>query len=203
MDGVLLDSTLAVDRIWRQWAVDHNLDPESVAAHAHGRRSIETIRQFAPHLDAERENLNVENTEIAAKDGITAIAGAAEFLQRIPQDRFAIVTSATRPLAMARFKYADLYWPKHSVTATDVVHGKPSPEPYLKGAALLGMNPADCLVFEDTPAGIQAGKAATRRVIALASTCPVEDLKAADAVISSFNDIKLEFADETFTVKVE
>jgi sugar-phosphatase len=203
LDGVLVDSTPAVERVWRNWAHDHKLDPGPVVAHAQGRRSIETIRRFAPHLDAEQENNNVENTEVAAREGITAIAGAPEFLRNLPPDRLAIVTSATRPLAMARFKYAGLAWPQHSVTAEDVVRGKPSPEPYLKGAALLSVDARDCMVFEDTPAGIQAAKAATMQVVALASTCPIEELKAADAIVSSFNNVKVEFRDGIFRLEVK
>src|SRR4029077_12981592 len=94
------------------------------------------------------------------KEGVTALPGAAELLAHLPDDRFAIVTSATRPLAVARLGYADLSLPRHMITAEDVVHGKPPPEPFLKGAALLGFSPADCLAFEDTPAGISSARAA-------------------------------------------
>jgi mannitol-1-/sugar-/sorbitol-6-phosphatase len=201
LDGVLVDSTPSVARIWRKWALDHNLDPEPVIAHAHGRRSIETIRHFAPELDAEQENINVENMEIADKDGITALPGALDLLRRLPPNRFAVVTSGTRPLARARMQYAGLPWPQYSVTADDVVHGKPSPEPYLKGAALLGVGATDCLVFEDAPAGIQAARAAAMRVIALTTTCSLEELKAADAILPSLSSVKVEFEGATFAVE--
>ena len=185
LDGVLVDSTVAVERVWRKWALEHNIDPEHVMDNAHGRRSIETIRSVAPQLDADRENLRVENMEIEDKEGIVPIPGALELLNSIPPNRFIIVTSATRALATARLQYAGLPVPERLVTADDVAEGKPSPEPYLKGAALLGFAPADCLVIEDTPAGVQSGKAAGMRVIALKTTYPATVLTAADAVLDS------------------
>jgi len=137
MDGVLMDSTPSVERVWRTWAVKHGLDPEHIADQAHGRRSIETIRAVAPELDAEKENLKVEQMEIDDKEGVTALPGAAELLAHLPADKFAIVTSATRPLAVARLGYAGIPVPRYMITADDVANGKPSPEPFLKGAALL------------------------------------------------------------------
>ena len=192
MDGVLIDSAPAVERVWRQWAIEHGLDPDFVIAQAHGRRSIETLRAVAPHLDAERENVVVEQREIDDKEGVTALAGAGHLLESLPPDRFAMVTSATRPLAVARLSYAGLPIPPKMVTADDVINGKPFPEPYLKGAALLGSVPEDCLVFEDTPAGISAGRAAGMRVVAVGSTYPREELQAADALIASLADVSAE-----------
>jgi sugar-phosphatase len=195
VDGVLVDSTPSVARVWRRWALERNLDPELVIAQAHGRRSIETIRQFAPHLDAERENLYVENLEIADKEGIIPIPGALELLRQLPADRFAVITSGTRALARARLQYAGFPWPSHSVTADDVVHGKPSPEPYLKGAALVAAAAGDCLVFEDTPAGIKSARAAGMPVIALSTTLSAAELSTADAVLRSFEGVVATLAD--------
>lgn len=203
LDGVLVDSTPSVGRIWRKWALEHNLDPEAVIAQAHGRRSIETIRRFAPQLDAEKENLYVENMEITDKDGIVAIAGVRDLLLRLPPDSYAVVTSGTRPLAQARLQYAGLPWPKHAVTAEDVVHGKPSPEPYLKGAALVGVAAVDCLVFEDTPAGIKSARAASMPVIALSTTLSAAELSAADAVLLSFDGVAVEVTAGTLRLKVK
>src|ERR1051326_8349943 len=148
MDGVLIHSAPAVERVWRKWALQHRFDPEAIIEKAHGRRSVETIRAVAPHMDAERENLKVEQMEIEDKEGVTALPGALSLLRCLPPERFAIVTSATRPLAEARLEYAGLPVHAHMVTADDVVQGKPSPEPYLRGAALLGVAAADCVVFE-------------------------------------------------------
>lgn len=202
MDGVLIDSAPAVERVWRLWALAHGFDPARVVAQAHGRRSIETIRAVAPAMDAEKENMVVEQMEIDDKDGVTALPGAARLLAQLPDECFAIVTSATRPLAVARLGYAGLSVPRHMVTADDVVHGKPSPEPYLKGAALVGFAPPDCLVFEDTPPGIASARASGMRAVALQTTYPAHELQASDAIVASLADVKAELRDETIVVHV-
>lgn len=202
MDGVLIDSAPAVQRVWRVWAIAHGFDPARVVAQAHGHRSIETIRAVAPAMDAERENILVERMEIQDKDGVKALPGAAELLGQLPDERFAIVTSATRPLAVARLGYASLRVPRYMITADDVVNGKPSPEPYLKGAALLGSATADCLVFEDTPAGIASARASTMQAVALRTTYPVQELHAADAIVASLADVKAELRGEVILLHV-
>ncbi len=189
MDGVLMDSTPSVERVWQTWAAKRALDPEYVAGQAHGRRSIETIRAVAPEIDAEKENVVVEQMEIDDKEGVTALPGAVELLAHLPPDRLAIVTSATRPLAVARLGYAGIPVPRHMITADDVLHGKPSPEPFLKGAALLDFVPADCLVFEDSPAGISSALAAGMKTIALQTTYPAEQLQDANAIIGNLADV--------------
>jgi len=202
MDGVLIDSAPAVERVWRRWALAHHLDPDVVVEPAHGRRSLETIRAVAPHMDAEQENLKVEQMEIEDKDGVIVLPGAAELLCSLPAEQFAIVTSATRPLAVARLGYAGLPVPRHLVTADDVQHGKPSPEPYLKGAALLHLSPADCLVFEDTPAGIASAHAAGMRVIALGNTYPAHELRAAGALAATLAQVEVELHEATIVVSL-
>jgi sugar-phosphatase len=199
MDGVLMDSTPSVERVWRAWATTHGFDPDEVAGQAHGRRSIETVRALAPELDAEKENVLVEQMEIDDKEGVTALPGAAELLRQLPSDRFAIVTSATRPLAVARLGYAGIPVPLNMITAEDVVHGKPSPEPFLKGAALLGVAPSGCLVFEDTPAGIASGRAAGMQAIALQTTYPSHQLQAANAIIRNLADVRVTWRGNNFT----
>jgi sugar-phosphatase len=201
MDGVLMDSTPSVERVWRTWAVKHGLDPEHVADQAHGRRSIETIRAVAPELDAEKENIEVEQMEIDDKEGVTALPGAAELLAHLPADKFAIVTSATRPLAVARLGYAGIPVPRYMITADDVANGKPSPEPFLKGAALLGFNPADCLVFEDSPAGISSARSAGMKAIALQTTYPAQQLQDAHAIIGNLADVKAILRDGSISLE--
>jgi len=192
LDGILVDSTPAVARVWARWAADHGIEPALAIAQAHGRRSIETIRAIAPQMNAEKENLAVEQMEIEDKEGVTAIPGAARLLNSLPQDRFAIVTSATRGLARARLGYAGLPLPRNLVTADDVTKGKPSPEPYLKGAALLRISPRDCLVFEDAPAGIASAHAAGMQVIAIPTTYPAAELREANAIVSSLDDVQVQ-----------
>ena len=193
MDGVLLNSAPAVERVWHAWALAHGLDPVRVVEQAHGHRSIETIRAVAPELDAEKENITVEQMEIDDWDGVTALPGAAELLSFLPPDRLTIVTSATRPLAIARLGYAGLPVPARIITADDVANGKPSPEPYLKGAALLGFAANECLVFEDTPAGIAAARTAGAAAIALHTTYPISALREANAIVASLASVKATF----------
>jgi mannitol-1-/sugar-/sorbitol-6-phosphatase len=191
LDGVLVDSTAAVARVWRRWALEHGLDPESVIDEAHGRRSIETIQLLAPHLDAEQENVRVESMEIADRRGVKVLPGADRMLRELPAQRFTVVTSATRALATARMQHAGLSLPSRFVGADDVHEGKPSPEPYLKGAELLGFAPADCLVFEDTASGIASARAGGMSVIALTTTYPSSALAAADAIVNSLADVSV------------
>jgi len=201
MDGVLMDSTPSVERVWRTWAAQHGLDPDRIASLAHGRRSIETIRAVAPELDAAKENVIVEQMEIDDKEGVTALPGAAELVAHLPSDRFAIVTSATRPLAVARLGYAGIPVPQHMITADDVIHGKPSPEPFLKGAALLGFAPADCLVFEDSPAGIASARSAGMKAIALQTTYSADQLQAANGIIGNLADVEATLRNEEITLE--
>jgi sugar-phosphatase len=181
MDGVLVDSTAAVARVWAVWAHKHGLDPDTVVKMAHGRPSISTICELLPHADHEAEDRDVERMEIADVEGIVALPGVTELLHALPANRYAIVTSATRPLAEVRLRAAGLPIPERLVTARDAHRGKPFPDPYLKGAKLLGFSPAECAVIEDAPSGVRAGKAAGARVVALRSTSTDEDLREAGA----------------------
>ena len=203
LDGVLVDSTASVGRVWRVWAERHGLDPETVIRSAHGRRSIETVRACAPWLDAEAENVIVEQMEIDDTRDLAVIAGANELLGRLPDERWAVVTSGTRPLSTSRLRAAGLPIPKVLVTANEVTNGKPSPEPYLKGAELLGFAPADCIVLEDTPPGIAAAHAAGMKCIALLTTYPSGKLAEADAVIRDLRDIHISLAHCTHSLRLE
>lgn len=202
LDGVLVDSTPSVARVWTRWALAHGIDPQHAIAHAHGRRSIETVRALAPQLNAEEKNLRVEQMEIEDKEGVTALPGAARLLTTLPQDRFAIVTSATMPLARARIGYAGLPLPEHLLTANDVSQGKPSPEPYLKGAALLGFEPQDCIVIEDAPAGITSARAAGMQVIALLTTYPAGELSGATVTLPSLLTMSLQVLGHSFRINI-
>lgn len=181
MDGVLLDSTHAVARVWQHWAVEHGFDPQEVVRAAHGRPSLSTIRDYLPNSDHQAENREVERRELADLDGIVPWPGAIELLQSLSIDQWAIVTSCTRPLAEARLLVGGLPRPKFFVTSDDIKNGKPAPDPYLKGAQMLGLNPENCIVIEDVPAGVRSGKAAGCRVIALCTTMPQADLRNAGA----------------------
>ncbi|HEV3305957.1 MAG TPA: HAD-IA family hydrolase [Candidatus Sulfotelmatobacter sp.] len=190
LDGVLVDSTGSVDRQWRAWAREQGIDETAVIAIAHGVRSIEVIRAVAPNLDAEKEARKLESRE-AADPGIAVMPGAIELVRTIPVDQWGVVTSGTRQLASARLQRAGVPQPKVMVSADDVVHGKPNPEPYLKGAELLGINPAECLVIEDAPAGIRSAHAGGMKVIALSSTYPASALGEADSIIDKLSRLRV------------
>jgi sugar-phosphatase len=176
LDGVLVDSTPAVARVWTIWANKHGFVPDDVVRQAHGRPSLATIRELLPHADHDAENREVERGEIEDTDGVIPLPGALELLQNLPPDRWTIATSCTRRLAEVRIRAAGLPMPKRLITSDDVQHGKPDPEPYIKAAKILGLAPADCIVMEDAPAGIRAGKAAGARVLALRTTAPDPEL---------------------------
>jgi sugar-phosphatase len=191
LDGVLIDSTRSVDRQWRAWAREQGIDGDKVMAIAHGVRSLEVIRAVAPHLDAEEEVRRLESREANDQVDVAVMPGAADLIGSIPDGRWAVVTSGTRDLASARLRFGGLRVPNVLVTADDVVKGKPDPEPYLKGAELLGVKPEECLVIEDAPAGIRSARNGGMKVIALASTYPESKLGEADAVAKKLNRIQV------------
>ncbi|HLZ39333.1 MAG TPA: HAD family hydrolase [Candidatus Sulfotelmatobacter sp.] len=193
LDGVLINSTPAVARVWRRWAQERGLDPDEVVSRAHGRPSLTTVREYLPHANHELENREVERREIADLEGVVPLPGALELLSSLPQDRWTIVTSCTRALAEVRIKAAGLPLPAKLITSNDIVNGKPHPEPFLKGASVLGFAPQECIVFEDVPAGVRAGKAAGARVIAFTTTAPASALReaGADWILGSTADIRL------------
>jgi HAD superfamily hydrolase (TIGR01509 family) len=170
LDGVLVDSGAHIGRTWRDFAERHGLDTEHVVAQGHGRRSIDLIRLVAPHLDAEAEAARVEREEIASAVGLRPLPGARELVESVPSGAFAIVTSGSRALAVARLGAAGIPVPEVLVTAEQVEEGKPNPAGYLRAAALLGVDPVHCLVLEDAPAGIEAGLAAGMTVVAVLTT---------------------------------
>jgi sugar-phosphatase len=193
LDGVLVDSTRSVERQWRIWAREQGIGGDEVMAVAHGVRSVEVIRAVAPHLDAEEEVRKLEGREADDHEGVTAMPGAFELVGSVPDGRWGVVTSGTRLLATERLHLFGIPIPKVMVTADDVVNGKPHPEPYLKGAQLLGVKPAECLVIEDAPAGIQSAHAGGMKVIGLTSTYPAAALSEADVVIAKLDRIKVAF----------
>lgn len=181
LDGVLVDSTPAVARVWSKWALRHGFDPDETVRLAHGRPSLETVRELLPNSDYVAENELVLRGEIEDTAGVVPLPGARELLDSLPDDRWAIVTSCSRPLAEVRLKAAGLPIPRRLLTSDDVNNGKPNPEPYRKGAALLGVPAPKCLVFEDAPAGVVAGKASGALVVAFRTTSTDPELEKAGA----------------------
>ena len=191
LDGVLVDSTRAVDREWREWAARKGVDGDAIMAIAHGVRTIEVIRRVAPHLDAQVEADAIENHEAGDQRGVTVMPGAVDLVKSIPDGRWGVVTSGSRLLATNRLRYCGLPVPQVLVTSDDVTNGKPHPEPYLRGAQKLGLRPAECLVIEDAPAGIQSARAGGMKVIGLASTYATAKLSQANAVAQKLTGIQV------------
>lgn len=203
LDGVLIDSTTNITRHWRQWAQRHGLDLAEIMRVAHGRITIETMRLVAPHLPVEEEARHFAAVEVADTEGVITIAGAPALLASLPAAAWAIVTSGSRDVATARLKSRGLPIPKIMVTADDVIHGKPDPEPYLVAAKRLGVPANQCVVVEDSPAGIAAACAAGMRSVAVASTHADHELEAATAIARQLDDIQVDTArDGRLTIQI-
>lgn len=170
MDGTILTSIMAAERVWSAWARKHGIDPAVLLSTVHGVRAEDTIaRQELAGIDVHLEAQAVTAAEIEDMEGVEAIAGAKSFIGSLPPDKWAVVTSAPRELARRRIQAAGLPMPAVLVSAEDVASGKPSPEGYTLAARLLGVAPGDCLVFEDAPAGILAAEAAGAEVCVITS----------------------------------
>ena len=192
LDGVLVDSIECIERIWREWAARHNISFTKLMQVAHGRRTVETVRLIASHLDPDEELEALEGEESSSLEGVRIIAGAMELVSALPKDHWAIVTSGSHRTATARINFAGLPMPKVLVTADDIERGKPAPDAYLMAARGLGIEPHHCLVIEDAPAGIQAAHNASMPAIAVATTYPKDELTEADAIVTRLTGIEID-----------
>ncbi|WP_031507238.1 HAD-IA family hydrolase [Streptomyces megasporus] len=168
MDGTLVDSDAAVERVWRAWAAEHGLDGDEVMRVAHGRQGYATMAELLPDRPMEvniAENRRLLERETADTEGVVPVPGAPAFLAALADVPHALVTSANVPLADARMAAAGLRMPRVRITAESVGASKPHPEGFLKAAAELGFAPEECVVFEDSAAGVAAGRAAGMRVV--------------------------------------
>ena len=171
MDGTILTSIKAAERVWGEWAAGHGLDVAAFLPTIHGKRTEETVRNLGlPGVDPVEDAARITRAEIEDVAGVEAIAGVAAFLASLPPQRWAIVTSAPRALAQARIAAAGLPLPAVLVAAEDVERGKPAPDPFLLGARKLGVAPAACLVFEDTLAGLQSAASAGMASVVVTTT---------------------------------
>ena len=191
LDGVLVNSAGCVERTWRRWAAKHGLDPERVIALAHGRRTVETVQLFTPHLDPIAEGAALAASEAATTEGVFEIPGARELLQRLPKTSWAIVTSGIRAVATTRIRHTGLPMPDVLVCADEIERGKPDPEGYLTAAKRLGVPPGACVVVEDAPAGIEAARAAGMRSIGIATTYPADALRLADYTVAALGALRV------------
>ncbi|MFI9758076.1 HAD family hydrolase [Streptomyces sp. NPDC051963] len=194
MDGTLVNSDAAVERIWRRWAERNGLDGDEVLKVAHGRQGYATMALLLPDRPVDRnhaDNARMLAEETADTDGVVAIPGAPEFLASLHGLPHALVTSADVALSTARMAAAGLALPDLRITAESVGASKPDPEGFLKGAAELGVDAADCIVFEDSAAGIQAGRAAGMRVVGVGARA---GFHGPDALVSDLTQVRVEGA---------
>ena len=189
LDGVLVESRLATERVWLAWALKNKIDEDELRSAMHGVRSADVVRALRPGLDAEAESAEIERRQAEDVEGLRAIPGAAAALRALRADRVAVVTSGTRPLALARLAAVGIEPPAVMVFAGDVARGKPDPEGYLTAARRLGAYPAEALVVEDAPPGIEAGRAAGMATVAVPSTHAPDELQRADVVLGSLEEL--------------
>jgi sugar-phosphatase len=202
MDGILISSLGSVERSWAAWARMRGIDPEAAIRVAHGRRAIETVARLRPDLDSEAELKVIEDLEVADNEGLTVLPGVLELLAALPRERWTVVTSATERLARLRMAAGGIPVPERLVTADQVTRGKPHPEPFLAGAALLGLPPSACVVFEDSSSGAQAGRAAGCTVVATTFSHPVASLDAAHYLVRDLTDVRAEVKEEGLVLRM-
>jgi sugar-phosphatase len=189
LDGVLVDSQAVVERTWRRWAQRHDLDPDTLIQTAHGRRTRDTVKAAIPDLAVDGEVAWLDAAELADVDGLRVVPGAQQLLSLLPPDRWAVVTSCGRALARLRLTAVGLPLPEVLVVSEDVKQGKPAPDGYRLAVNRLGVDAAACVVFEDAPAGVAAGRAAGARVIGLTTSYLALDLADTEATIPDFISI--------------
>ncbi|MEU1274670.1 HAD family hydrolase [Streptomyces sp. NPDC005799] len=192
MDGTLVNSDAVVERIWRRWAERRGLDGDEVMKVAHGRQGHATMALLLPDRPMEQnhaDNARMLAEETADVDGVVPIAGAGRFLASLRGLPHALVTSADVALSTARMAAAGLELPEIRITAECVGASKPDPEGFLKGAAELGVDPAQCVVFEDSAAGIAAGRSAGMRVVGVGTRADFHD---PDVVVRDLTQVRVE-----------
>jgi sugar-phosphatase len=196
IDGTLVDSTPVVERSWRTWAQEYDVDAEEVMRVCHGRRTEDTVAEFVTPQQLTVAVARVQALELADFDGVTALPGARQLIDALPRQRWAAVTSGERALMTARLAAAHLPIPDIMVCAEDVTVGKPSPEGYLQAAAVLGFDAGHCVVIEDAPAGIAAGRAAGARVLAVTTTHITDQVASADVIVADLSCLRVTITDD-------
>jgi sugar-phosphatase len=192
MDGILISSLGSVERSWTKWAGMRGVDPRRALEITHGCRAIETVARLRPDLNSEAELKVIEDLEIGDNGGLTVLPGVLSLLAALPDGKWTVVTSATERLARARLAAGGVPVPEQMVTAESVAVGKPDPAPYLAGAALLGLAPEDCVVFEDAASGTRSGRAAGCTVVATTFSHSVESLDAAHYLVEDLAGLQAE-----------
>jgi len=202
MDGILISSIGSVERSWTKWAEMRGADPARTRKISHGRRAVETIALLRPDLDSEAELKVIEDIEVGDNEGLTVLPGVRELLAALPRDRWTVVTSATERIARIRLAAGGIPLPSRLVTAEHVTRGKPHPEPFLAGAAVLGVAPSECVVFEDSASGAEAGRAAGCTVVATTFSVRAESLDAAHYVVRDLTGVTAELDGDELALRL-
>jgi mannitol-1-/sugar-/sorbitol-6-phosphatase len=202
MDGILISSIGSVERSWTKWALLRGVDPALARKTAHGRRAVETIAKLRPDLDSAAELKVIEDLEVADNEGLTVLPGVLDLIAALPVNRWTVVTSATERLARIRLAAGSIPVPKKLITADQVKRGKPDPEPFLVGAALLGVAPAECVVFEDSSSGALAGRDAGCTVVATTFSHSAESLDAAHYLVHDLTGIRIERSSDEIVIQL-
>jgi sugar-phosphatase len=189
MDGVLISSIGSVRRCWRRWAKMYDVPNADEYEVPHGMRAIEIVKMLRPDIDPQEGLRVIEEMEVEDISDLRVLPGVKALLDGLPLEWWAIVTSSTRRLLLARLKAAGLPVPERIISADEVERGKPDPEPYRRGAELVGFRPEECVVVEDAPSGVGAGKAAGCRVIGVLGTHSAEELGGADWILGSLEGL--------------
>lgn len=195
LDGVLVDSSIVIERHWWKWAKKHGINPEKSLHATLGLTTAEGIRLVAPHLDAEVEADEIDRAEAIDTDGVVAYDGAEKLLLAIPKGWWGVATSGTRETALARMQAAGLRIPEVLTSADDVLRGKPDPEPFLRTAQHMQVLPERCVVIEDSSGGLRAALGARMTVIAVATTHTPEELESAHAIVEAIKNIEVSIKD--------
>jgi mannitol-1-/sugar-/sorbitol-6-phosphatase len=193
-DGVIVSSISSVNRCWRKWAAHYNVPVGPDWEIEHGTRAVDVMQKLVPGINVTEGLKLIEDMELEDVADLTVLPGVKALLESLPMDRWAIVSSATYRLLVGRLKVAGLPVPDKIISGDRVVNGKPHPEPYIKGAELIHAAPKDCIVIEDAPSGVRAGKAAGSRVLGVLGTHSAEDLREAgvDWVVETLEHVKAE-----------
>jgi len=204
-DGVIVSSIASVNRCWRKWAAHYGVPNADEFVIEHGTRAIDVMTKLVPGIDVAEGMKLIEDMELADVADLEVLPGVRKLLESLPMDRWAIVSSATWRLLVGRLEVAKLPVPERIISGDRVVNGKPHPEPYLRGAEMVGAAPSECIVVEDAPTGVGAGKAAGCRVMGVLGTHSVEELRAAgcDWVVKSLVDVSVTSTEEVLRVRME
>lgn len=202
MDGVLISSIASATRCWKRWAKLYNVPNADNFVLPHGRPARDIVIMLRPDIDPDEGLRVIEDMEIEDVGDIEVLPGVRELLASLPPDRWTVVTSCTRRLLEARLRAAGLPEPPKLVSADDISKGKPDPEPYIRGAEALGFKPEDCIVVEDATSGVESGIAAGCRVLAVLSSTPRTELKAATWIARSLAVVKVTADADGLQVKI-